>query len=475
MRSVHRTAGPRAAGRRRGVTSVLAMLYLILFSSLAVGFYAVATMSGQVARNERDVAAAQWAAESGMAFIRHHLWEISIPHTTVKENLLLEAYADLRLQLDGSPNMDGGTVGFSNPDTLCIPVEAGKTIKIETGGPGFRAQITREGRQFRVKIIAASGGALRAVQLDYDIAEKASRIFDYGLASKGAIRTEGSSWVTGQTDATKGSVFSALIGGATPSVEIQGEGISGDITYMEGALAPTFKKKVGNISDPATIWAKHIHEIEESPEFPIVDTSEFEQYVDRDYVGTRADRIYENMRIPANYAGGVTFNGGDTVRGVLFIERPNKVTFNGNVKIEGCIVVDTGDTATAGSLTTNVITFSGNGGTKTGVESLPTNQTQFDGLRDLKGSFILAPGFDVNLTGNFGAVNGSIVGDKISVDGSSTLVVKGTLIGLAEETMLVKGNGEVVVASTGTSNYPSGLRFGSHYFPLPGTYKEVTP
>jgi hypothetical protein len=121
-----------------------------------------------------------------------------------------------------------------------------------------------------------------------------------------------------------------------------------------------------------------------------------------------------------------------------------------------------------------VISFQGNGGTKTGVESLP-NEPQFDGLRNLTGSFILAPGFTVNLTGNFGSVNGSVVGSKITVDGSASLIVKGTLINLDPNLLLVKGNGDVVIASTGTTNYPSGLRFGSHYFPVPGSYREVKP
>jgi hypothetical protein len=200
----------------------------------------------------------------------------------------------------------------------------------------------------------------------------------------------------------------------------------------------------------------------------------FAPYVQRPYVAGGNSGLYENMRVPANT--NPTFNAGDIVRGVLFVERPNSVKFNGNVTIEGTIVVDTNPaaTGTAGSLATNVIEFSGNGGTKTGVEALPL-QPQFDGLRKLTGSFILAPGFDVKLTGNFGSVNGSVVGDKITVDGSASLTVKGTLINVEPNLLLVKGNGNVVIASTGTTNYPSGLRFGSHYFPVPGTYREVKP
>jgi hypothetical protein len=460
--------------RRRGITSVLAMMYLMLFAALAVGFYAVATANPQIAANERDATAAQWAAESGMSFVRHELWKLSIPPTTAEDQLLDQVYLDLADQMDGTGNVTGSQVGFAS-GLITIPYAANKIIPLDNNGRGFRATITRSGKKLNVKVVGYAGnvaGSARGIQLTYDIAEKASRIFDYGLASKGMIQTAGSAWVQGQTDMTKGSVLSALESSSSPSVIIGGEGISGDVTYMQTAARPSISASVGMTSNLASIWASHVHAIEESPEFPTVDTSIFKPYIQRNYVAGGASGVYENMRIPPNT--NPSFNGGDVVRGVMFIERPNNVKFNGNVKIEGAIVVDTTTTAGAGSLATNVISFSGTGGTKTGVESLP-NQPQFDGLRNLTGSFILAPGFNVSLTGNFGAVNGSVVADKITVDGSASLIVKGSLINLEPNLLLVKGNGDVVIASTGTTNYPSGLRFGSHYFPVPGSYREVKP
>jgi type II secretory pathway component PulK len=38
---------------RKGMTAVLAMLYMALFSTLALGFYASVTTAVQVARNEQ--------------------------------------------------------------------------------------------------------------------------------------------------------------------------------------------------------------------------------------------------------------------------------------------------------------------------------------------------------------------------------------------------------------------------------------
>ena len=65
--------------RRRGATAVLAMLYLVLFSTLALGFYAATTTAVQVSHNDSQVSRAFLASESGLDFMRYHLSRVSIP------------------------------------------------------------------------------------------------------------------------------------------------------------------------------------------------------------------------------------------------------------------------------------------------------------------------------------------------------------------------------------------------------------
>src|SRR4051812_17262150 len=89
-------APPRFGGRRRrGIAWVLAMLYLVLFSTLAVGFYAATTMSAQMARNDRSGAEAQLAAESGLQFMRYQLGCMDIPTATTNANLLSATASEL--------------------------------------------------------------------------------------------------------------------------------------------------------------------------------------------------------------------------------------------------------------------------------------------------------------------------------------------------------------------------------------------
>ena len=56
----------RACKRRHhGLASLMAMLYLILFATLAVGFYTASALSSQISTNEKKLNLAQSAAEAG--------------------------------------------------------------------------------------------------------------------------------------------------------------------------------------------------------------------------------------------------------------------------------------------------------------------------------------------------------------------------------------------------------------------------
>src|SRR5690242_3839794 len=92
-RAAGRRVGRRPAGgqKGRGMTSVLAMLYLVLFAALALGFYAQTNLGAQVAGNEERALAAQNATESGLQFMRYQLSRVkvlpTVPRDQVFENL----------------------------------------------------------------------------------------------------------------------------------------------------------------------------------------------------------------------------------------------------------------------------------------------------------------------------------------------------------------------------------------------------
>lgn len=82
--------GACRAGRctRRGLASVLAMLYLVLFATLAVGFSEGVSLCSQIADNERDTELARMVTDSGMSFMRYQLGQMNLPQGTNSVNLM---------------------------------------------------------------------------------------------------------------------------------------------------------------------------------------------------------------------------------------------------------------------------------------------------------------------------------------------------------------------------------------------------
>jgi hypothetical protein len=212
-----------------------------------------------------------------------------------------------------------------------------------------------------------------------------------------------------------------------------------------------------------------------APEFPVIDSSSFATYVPSATAPAGPQVIttsnppgssFTNIRIKAG--ANPKFSGGSILRGVVYIETPNQITFSGGVTIQGVIVVQNNPT---GDPTTNTIKFSGNV-THQGVETLP-DAAPFAGLPKLTGSFLLAPTFGVTMTGNSNQVGGTIVTSSLDISGTAGANVKGTVINLSDTSVNLTGTSDIVVSSTGTTNYPAGVTFGTHFAPLPDTYQEL--
>src|SRR5687768_12813978 len=154
FRHPNETVSPATAPvrRRRGVASALAMLYLVLFSTLAIGFYAAFTMATQTAYNERGARRALAAAESGMEFIRYHLWALNIAYDTPSAELFDNVYNQLGAALNGSANLNGGSIA-RNGDMILIPGDPTQFIDLNGNGEAFRLSLVRDGNELVVSVI----------------------------------------------------------------------------------------------------------------------------------------------------------------------------------------------------------------------------------------------------------------------------------------------------------------------------------
>jgi hypothetical protein len=201
-----KTALPRRA-REKGITSLLAMLYLVLFSALALGFYAQTNLAAQVSSNEQRLSESQAGAEAGLQFIRYHLSALN-----VAENLTapVKMFEELQMQLAGrleeTGNLGTQTVGYdaakAGPPAVPAQIRVPDAGYITLGGkgPSFRIIITDGTPNLTVKVIAkaAGGKAGRSVQMQFQRAPK-----HYALIGLNGI-TLGSSAFTDSYDSSKG-------------------------------------------------------------------------------------------------------------------------------------------------------------------------------------------------------------------------------------------------------------------------------
>jgi hypothetical protein len=483
--------------QRRGISSVLAMIYLTLFGVLALGFYAQVNSSMMVARNEGAGKRAALAAESGLAFARYHLYQIWIPPLTTADQMIEQSYQDLRTQLNGTANLKGGSIGYVANTSIDIPAGANNYVELTPGGDRFHITITRKAgtRRMVVKVIGASpitsGGVVvgftrAGIECEFDTKEHKSSIFSYGMASRGSVAITPANKIVTGIPAQNASIL--CLAPATPGVTIGAltntlpTGVSGEITVLNG-VTPSLvgPVSVDGITDKAQILApnpdpalEHVHHIAptEVPEWPVLDTALFKQYATNTYVVGKA--VYDNTIIPPNT--NPVFNGPLTIRGVLYVQQPNIVTIAGNVTMQAVVI---GENKSVGTLATNIIQLSGNGGAKLPLDTLPvvasgSNPDIFKEVRTLTGNFIMAPGFDVTLTGNFGAITGDIAGDRVTVTGSAAATINGAVYTLTNNLLRIAGSAQV---SIGANPYTHrvGSTFSERYIPTPDTYKEFNP
>jgi Tfp pilus assembly protein PilX len=468
----------RRRPRRRGVVSMLAMIYLVIFTTLAVGFYASATVSSQISANERRGMDAQLAAETGMDFMRNALYQVVVAHRTPNANVLDEIEKDLKALLENTGNLGQNTVGLNNSGTGArIEVPYGSTSYINIGnGRKFRAEIRTRGTTNDLVVTVTgisdgvSGGSnVSKLRMEYERDEAPTDFFRNGMVSNGPVIITTKNLVQG-LPANHAQIVT--LSTANPPVTIGTSsgssygGVAGDIYLVQGAPNPLVYPNwsVGGSTMNNDILANHVFykPAADMPPLPVPVTSIYKDFATNPYVAGLAS--YKNIIIPANT--NPIFNGPTDIKGVVYIKQPNKVTFAGNCTVTGVIV---GEDTGVGTIVTNAIIFAGNGGVKAGVEALP-DLPEFAGLKLLPGSFIVAPGFDVQLTGNFGSISGHIAGDKVTLSGATNSNITGSIVAL-KGSLTIGGNTTATLVHDATQGH-AGLRVEDRYVPVPGSYVE---
>src|SRR6185295_14760712 len=98
---------------RSGMTAVLAMLYLTLMASLALGFYSASNTAILVSTNEQRVERARLAAESGLDFARFNLGRVSIPAKAPLTQHFSMMCDQMSQRLNGTGNIENGSIFYN--------------------------------------------------------------------------------------------------------------------------------------------------------------------------------------------------------------------------------------------------------------------------------------------------------------------------------------------------------------------------
>ena len=446
----------------------MAMLFMVIFSTLALGFYASTTMSVQVARNDQRTAKALLAAESGVQFMRYHLANVTIPPNS--PNPLADLCSNLQTSLNGSMNLGSNHVSLVG-NTIYIPVETGGYISTNTtDASGFTACITDHGGNIVCTVtgrsgLSASAVSDKAVSLDFTRQAITTSVFNYAVASKGQV-TVSKGTLGGVTGVSPNSIATLMSAkGSNPAFSISGGTIGGDINVTASGLASVTGGSVGGSSNVTDILANHTHVVAD-PTFPVFDTTVFAQYATNAYGGATGGTL-TNVIIPPNT--NPKFTGNTTIQGILYIQSPNTVTFRGNTTLQGFIVFEN-----AGTTSNNVISMSGNFSEGT----LPAG-SQFDALRTTTGIAILAPTTTLTMSGSTDSqVRGNMILGTFENGGAANVEIdQGTLMTLnttSSSAAYFHGAKTVKWTSTGQNNKPSqGVSYNTMYVPVGGSYREL--
>ena len=447
--------------KRRGTALIISMIFVLIFSGLAVS---MATMSGtnlQIAENQRKADRTRACAESGVEIIRFWLNRFSVPGATEPSLVLSELR--ISLQNDLTANSISNITTSYDGSALTIP---SVTLDAENS-KSFSAEIIQlDSDTLQMYVTGVYKTISRTIRVNYQFGTRLHTVFDYGVATKGPLHLSGNIELVGVNLQVESDVY-IISENSNLALEIIGNSqIAGDVHIwnplatvdLQGGQASIGGETLPGALDHVTTG------MDEEVEFPVPNPDYFEHYVVEDINYPSTETTFENIRIPPNT--NPSFSGGVTLTGIVFIEMPNVVTFTGNVNVTGIIVGDGDMTDDSG---TNKIDFRGT------VNSSPLSDlpAEFGELKNETGTFLMAPGFSVSFGGNFHTLSGAIAANGIEFYGNAGGTIEGSIVNYSDVQMDFSGNNDLFFNRSPDTEVPAGFvpEIVLHY--NPASYSEI--
>jgi hypothetical protein len=192
-----------------GAILVLSMIFLAVFSALAIAVVSLSDLNLQVAVNHHKGNLALYAAQSGLECSKYLVNTVTLTETgsnVVSDTEADEVWTDLFAHIQGTA-LDGKSVG--SPTRFTDAVGSGDQIAIigmdlGDSASNFSVRFYRydsDKQTIRIQSIGTAGLVARQVHMGMDVT-KDSDVLNYAIASRGRM------WLTGDTT-IHGDIFSA--------------------------------------------------------------------------------------------------------------------------------------------------------------------------------------------------------------------------------------------------------------------------
>lgn len=458
--------------KRVGTVLILSMIFIVIFSALAISMLTLSSTNAQLASNQHKVDYALASAESGLEVERYWLNRVLMP-STIPESSYLSTIVSLvqgDLTANGITNITLSGSGAFEPVVLN-----------SSNGQNFEGQLDIDVNTPNILQVQASGGSApvsRTIGVNFDIDYYEWPIFNYGMATKGPINYTGNPTTLVANENWEADIYIESSSSAT-AIDIDGNvNFDGNITIGNPAANADFGGAVQIAGETGqTAIDNHVTIGEDAyVEFPVPDTAHFETYAtgqvidsstDPDFFGDpnkigTGNATLTNAKIVAGT--NPTFYNNVIIEGILFIESPNVVIFSSNVALMGIIV---GDGDVTADPVTDSITFLGNFASN----AYPPG-AEFDAIRQEEGTSILAPGFAGSFEGNFSTVEGVVALSGMNFSGNVAALIKGTLINYSDDPMVVEGNASMTFDRAGSTKIPAGFDTYKVLTYHPSSYQE---
>jgi Tfp pilus assembly protein PilX len=450
--------------KRKGAVLIIAMIFVVIFSALAVS---MATMSGtntQLASNQQKVDCALGSAESGLDVERYWLDTVIFPSNTPVNKYFSTVMNNLESNMDAN-SITNITLKKNTGTILPVTLDS-------ASGQTFSGQMSISNTNpYLLEVYATGGNGLitRTIKVDFDIEPYEHPIFNFGLATKGPINYTGNPTTLGAAEAWEADIYIES-SGSTDAISIVGNtNFHGDIMIGNPAANANFGGDVKIDGDQGQdAIDNHVHIGVDPVDFPEPDTARFTTYATGDVIDASTDLgTYTNNLVNCKIAANTNpvFPKSVIIQGILLIESPNVVTFTQNVALQG-IIVGQGDPAVDPA--TDRIDVLGNfasGPYPAGVE--------FDAIRGEEGTSIVAPGFGMSFQGNFSTLEGVVAVSGVVFSGNVNAMIKGTIINYSDQPMIVEGNASMTFDRSASTKVPAGFDTLRVLTYDPSSYDEV--